>query len=72
MSDTVLDQEKKYILYACIQRYLHTEIFTKRKKIQEKMVIVIRIKNEYCIIGNEQNSIGIGREVGLVEFGKVL
>ena len=32
MSDTVLDQEKKYILYACIQRYLYTEIFTKRKK----------------------------------------
>lgn len=36
------------------------------------MVIVIRIINEYCIIGNEQNSIGIGREVGLVKFGKVL
>lgn len=34
------------------------------------MVIVIRIINEYCIIGNEQNSIGIGREVGLVNLGK--
>lgn len=39
------------------------------------MVIVIRIINEYCIIVNEQNSIGIGRVpilVGLVKFGKVL
>ena len=61
---------KKYILYTCIQRYLYTEIFTKRRKIQEKMVIVIRIINEYCTIGNEQNSIGIGREEGLVKFGK--
>lgn len=34
------------------------------------MVIVIRIINEYCTIGNEQNSIGIGREEGLVKFGK--
>lgn len=56
-----------------VYRDTYTQRYLQRgKKIQEKMVIVIRIKNEYCIIGNEQNSIGIGREVGLVKSGKVL
>lgn len=36
------------------------------------MIIVIIIINEYCITEDEQDSIGIDREAGLVNLGKFL
>lgn len=36
------------------------------------MIIVIIIINEYCITEDEQDSIGIDREAGPVNLGKIL